>query len=164
MGYLSTTKNKIVLIPFPFDTLETTKVRPALCLTDPIGPHRHVVLAFISSRIPDSLLESDLVIDSKEKDFGGTGLRVSSTVRLHRLMTVATSLIRRELGVVSPALQKKVLSKLTKIFGLPSEKQTEEEPGDPDKKLPKDKHLETKVQENEGISEVPKKKTNQKDQ
>jgi mRNA interferase MazF len=150
MENLSTTKNKIVLIPFPFDTLEAAKVRPALCLTDPIGPHRHVILAFISSRIPDNLLESDLLIDSNEEDFGTTGLRVSSTLRLHRLMTVATSLIRRELGVLSPAAQKKVLSKLKKVFGLPSEEvQTGEGTKDPLKKLSKDEHPETKVQEKE---------------
>jgi len=119
MENLSTTKNKIVLIPFPFDTLETTKVRPAFCLTDPIGPHHHIILAFISSRIPDDLLDSDLVIDSNEEDFGVTGLRVSSVLRLHRLMTVSTSLIKRELGELSPVKQKKILSKLTRMFGMP---------------------------------------------
>jgi len=50
------TKGKVVLIPFPFDDLTATKVRPAVCLTDPIGFHRHVIVAFISSQIsPDSL-------------------------------------------------------------------------------------------------------------
>lgn len=150
MENLSKTKNKIVLIPFPFDTLETTKVRPALCLTEPIGPHRHVILAFITSRIPDNLLESDLVIDSNEEDFDLTGLRVSSTLRLHRLMTVATSLIRRELGTLSPAIQKKVISKLKKVFGLPlGDEQTKEGKKDPGKKLPEDEHPETNGQENE---------------
>ena len=42
-------RGKIVLVPFPFDGLSSAKVRPALCLTDPIGPHRHVVLAFITA-------------------------------------------------------------------------------------------------------------------
>jgi mRNA interferase MazF len=46
------TKGKVVLVPFPFDDLSATKVRPAICLTDPLGVHRHVVLAFITSRIP----------------------------------------------------------------------------------------------------------------
>ncbi len=49
------TRGKVVLVPFPFDDLSTTKVCPAVCLTNPIGPHRHVVLAFISSRIPNGL-------------------------------------------------------------------------------------------------------------
>lgn len=149
MESLSKTKNKIVLIPFPFDTLETTKVRPALCLTDPIGPHRHVILAFISSRIPDNLLESDLVIDSNEEDFSSTGLRVSSALRLHRLMTVTTSLIKRELGELSPAIQEKVLIKLKKIFGLTSEEQITEVAEGPETK---DGHEETKIQEDQGMT------------
>lgn len=31
------TKGKVVLVPFPFDDLSSTKVRPAVCLTNPIG-------------------------------------------------------------------------------------------------------------------------------
>ena len=55
-------KGKIVLVPFPFDDLSTTKVRPAVCLTDPVGPHCHVIIAFISSRTPTNLLETDLIL------------------------------------------------------------------------------------------------------
>ena len=29
------TKGKVVLVPFPFDDLSTSKVRPAVCLTNP---------------------------------------------------------------------------------------------------------------------------------
>ena len=55
-------KGKVVLVPFPFDDLSTTKVRPAVCLTDPVGPHCHVIIAFISSRTPTNLLETDLIL------------------------------------------------------------------------------------------------------
>ena len=112
------TRGKVVLMPFPFDDLSTTKVRPAVCLTDPIGPHRHVILAFISSRIPTDLLETDLLIDARHADFSTTGLRVSSTLRLHRLITVTTALIRRELGELSPRMQGEVGDKLRRLFGL----------------------------------------------
>ena len=112
------TRGKVVLVPFPFDDLSTTKARPAVCLTDPIGPYRHVILAFISSRTPTDLLETDLVLDTKLADFATTGLRMSSTLRLHRLMTVTTALIRRELGELSPRLQGEVAEKLRKLFGL----------------------------------------------
>lgn len=112
------TKGKVVLVPFPFDDLSTTKVRPALCLTQPVGIHRHIVLAFITSTIPVDLMETDLVIDSTHIDFEMTGLRVSSTLRLHRLMTVTTSLIERELGNISSGLQNKVDEKLRKLFEL----------------------------------------------
>jgi mRNA interferase MazF len=100
----STIKSKIVLVPFPFDDLSSAKRRPAVCLTDGIGPHKHVVVAFITSHIPDEQLDSDLVIDISNRDFSATGLRVSSTIRLHRMMTISTSLIRRELGELSSTL------------------------------------------------------------
>ena len=110
------TRGKVVLVPFPFDDLSTTKARPALCLTDPIGPHRHVVLAFITSRIQADLLDTDWVLDTSQADFASTGLRVSSTLRLHRLMTVTTSLIQRELGELTPGMQTEVANKLRTLF------------------------------------------------
>ena len=112
------TKGKVVLVPFPFDDLSGTKARPALCLTDPIGPHRHVVLAFITSRAQAELLDTDFVLDSAHPDFAATGLRVSSTLRLHRLMTATTLLIQRELGELSPATQTEVANRLRQLFGL----------------------------------------------
>ena len=112
------TKGKVVLVPFPFDDLSGAKARPAVCLTDPLGPHRHVILAFITSRTPTDLLDTDLVLDSSQADFAATGLRVSSTLRLHRMMTATTSLIQRELGALSPAMQTEAASKLRNLFGL----------------------------------------------
>ena len=111
-------RGKVVLVPFPFDDLSAAKVRPAVCLTDPVGPHRHVILAFITSRILADLMETDIVLDTSQPDFAITGLRVSSTLRLHRLMTASTSLILRELGELSPDIQAQVADKLCKLFGL----------------------------------------------
>ncbi|HEX8069995.1 MAG TPA: type II toxin-antitoxin system PemK/MazF family toxin [Pyrinomonadaceae bacterium] len=111
-------KGKVVLVPFPFDDLSAAKVRPVVCLTDPTGPHRHVVLAFITSRVPPDMLDTDLLIEAAHPDFGATGLRVSSTLRLHRLLTVTTMLLRRELGVLSPGLLADVDKRLRKLFAL----------------------------------------------
>jgi mRNA interferase MazF len=112
------TKGKVVLVPFPFDDLSAVKVRPAVCLTNPIGVHRHVVLAFVTSQVSAPLASSDLVLDTQEPDYSTTGLRVSSTLRLHRLMTVTTSIIQRELGELSPRMQAEVNAKLRDLFRL----------------------------------------------
>jgi mRNA interferase MazF len=109
-------RGKVVLVPFPFDDLSTSKVRPAVCLTDPVGPHRHVVLAFITSKVPADVLDSDLRLEPTHPDFPPTGLRGGCTLRLHRLMTVTTSVIRRELGEVSPALQTDIDDRLRELF------------------------------------------------
>ena len=111
-------KHKIVLVPFPFDDLTASKVRPAVCLTDEIKPHGHIVLAFITSRIAATASATDLVIDKSDADFAITGLKVSSTIRLHRLMTVAKSIIRRELGELSAAQRTEIDNRLRKLFNL----------------------------------------------
>lgn len=112
------TKGKVVLVPFPFDDLATTKARPVVCLTDAIGPHRHVVVAFISSQIPQNLLETDLLLETQHPHFAQTGLKTSSVLSLHRLMTSSTSVIRRELGQLPQGLQTTVEEKLRKLFGM----------------------------------------------
>lgn len=111
-------KNKVVLVPFPFDDLSLTKIRPAVCLTDMIGAHRHIILAFITSHVAARPLATDIVIDSGTSDFESTGLHVSSTLQLHRLVTVTDSLIQRELGVLPPRLQHEVTISLRKLFDL----------------------------------------------
>ena len=54
---------KVVLVPFPFDDLSGSKVRPAVCLTATVGTHRHVVLAFITSAVPPKLEPTDVLLD-----------------------------------------------------------------------------------------------------
>jgi len=110
-------KGKVVLVPFPFDDLTSEKVRPAVCLTEPIGPYGHIILAFISTQIPDHPLDSDL-INSRDSDFSMTGLRDTSSLRLHRLMTVTSSIIKRKLGRISTRMEKEVDLKLIKLFSL----------------------------------------------
>jgi len=111
-------KGKVVLVPFPFDDLSSTKLRPAVCLTEPIGHNQHIILAFITSQTPENPEQSDLVITPNDPDFANTGLRILSTIRLHRLMTVSTTIIQRELGQLSPRLLGIAETKLRILFGL----------------------------------------------
>ena len=111
-------KYKIVLVPFPFDDLTAKKVRPAVCLTDEIKPFDHIVLAFITSRVAASALPTNFVIDKSDADFAMTGLKVSSTIRLHRLMTVTKSIIQRELGDLSATQRAEIDNRLQKLFDL----------------------------------------------
>jgi mRNA interferase MazF len=67
------TRGKVVLVAFPFDDFTADKARPAVCLTHPIGVHRHVVLAFVTSRQPDDVLDTDIVVDPSAADFVQTG-------------------------------------------------------------------------------------------
>ena len=54
----------------------------------------------------------------KDSDFAQTGLKVSSTVRLHRLMTVSRKIIQRELGELSKNQQTEIENRLRKLFEI----------------------------------------------
>ena len=111
-------RKSIVLVSFPFDDFSATKVRPALCLTNRIGKMEHVVVAFISSKIPVELFESDLIIRLNSIEWEGTGLKSDSVVRLHKLTTLPTKVFRSKLGDINENLEKKVAKKLKKMFCL----------------------------------------------
>ena len=111
-------KDAIVLVPFPFDDFSALKVRPALCLTHEIGKYEHIIIALISSKIPDDLNESDLVIKINTDDWIGTGLTVDSIIRLHKLVTIPKSLIKRRLGTINSRVKSELANKIKQLFEI----------------------------------------------
>jgi len=110
-------KGKIVLVSFPFDDFSEEKIRPVLCLTEYIGPHKHILVAFITSKVKEESLDTDILINKKDdKEFKDTGLSVSSKIQLHRIITISSSAIKRELGSIDEDMQVKVATKLKSLF------------------------------------------------
>jgi mRNA interferase MazF len=110
------TRNKIVLVPFPFDDFSSAKVRPALCLTDEISEHKHVIVAFITSKILTDITDSDIIIKKGSENSTGTGLVVDSVIRLHKMVVIPAKLINRKLGEINQSIQFDVKSKIRKLF------------------------------------------------
>ena len=109
-------KYSIVLVPFPFDDFSSSKLRPALCLTSEIGIYQHIVIAFISSKIPENIIESDFVIEKNSSFWDGTGLQVDSVIRLHKIVTIPKYLIKRKLGIINESVINIVSNKLIQLF------------------------------------------------
>jgi mRNA interferase MazF len=109
-------KNSIVLVPFPFDDFSVSKVRPALCLTSEIGKFDHVIIAFITSKIPDDLVDSDIIIKKQSENFLGTGLTVDSVIRLHKIVTIPKNLIKRKLGSINESVEFEIKGKISQMF------------------------------------------------
>lgn len=109
-------KHSIMLVPFVFDDSEERKLRPVLCLTEPVGQHRHVIVAFISSQIPDDLLSTDIPLLEGENGFRTSGLKRSSVIRLHKLLTVRTLDMKKRLGHLAPELGDEIVTKLHALF------------------------------------------------
>jgi len=75
-------KGKIVLIPFPFTNLTAAKLRPALVLFE---GERDIVVAFISSKVPDKPALTNVVVDESHPEFVLTGLKMSAVVNYPQL-------------------------------------------------------------------------------
>jgi hypothetical protein len=64
--------DEIYLANFPFGGSAGMKLRPVLLLTGPIGEVPEVLVAYISSVIPSTLLPSDVVLDPATGDHAST--------------------------------------------------------------------------------------------
>ncbi|KKM82199.1 hypothetical protein LCGC14_1322000 [marine sediment metagenome] len=108
-------KGKIILLPFPFTDLTSTKRRPALVLLE--RPH-DVVVAFISSKITKSKELYQILIDKSDTDFPTTGLKISSSIYLDKIATINKNLITGELCQITKALKRKINKRIKKIYHL----------------------------------------------
>ena len=107
-------KGKIVLIPFPFTDLTSTKLRPALVLHE---GEKDVVVAFISSRITKAK-QFDVLINDAHPEFKTTGLKLPSTVKIDKIATISKELILGEIGEIGPKLKKEINDKISKTLLL----------------------------------------------
>jgi mRNA interferase MazF len=90
-------KDDIVLVPFPFTDLSQSKLRPAVVLyTEPTN--NDVTLCFITSQGIGTLFAGEFLLDIADPEFSSTGLKISSKVRVTRIMTIERKLISRRLG------------------------------------------------------------------
>lgn len=104
-------KGDIVLAQFPFTDLSQTKLRPALVLYGNV-PLNEITLCFISSQNINDVSSQELAILISDEEFTQTGLRVSSKVRVTRIVTLQRQLILRHLG----KLGNQQMIKLNKIM------------------------------------------------
>ncbi len=108
----------IVLIPFPFTDLTSTKLRPALIIsrTDPKG--EDIVVVFITSRNFSHQGRTHFALTMDNTHFAKTGLKTDSIFRCDKIATLSKKLILGELGALHPSLLKKVEIKLNASFGF----------------------------------------------
>jgi mRNA interferase MazF len=110
-------KFKIVLIDFPFDDFSETKLRPALCLTNPISEHNQIVLALITSNLQNANEITDGLLKD-QVDFQATGLKVSSVIKIHRLLTTTDKIIRKIIGDLPESYYSEIYEKIKRLFGI----------------------------------------------
>ena len=109
---------QIVKCLFPFaDDFDKGKPRPSLIISDSFGKYNHTILAYITTDLEDRL-NTDIFIDADKPYFTKTGLRSSSVIKLHRLITITPSQIGEVIGSLPDELILKLKKKLMKVFHL----------------------------------------------
>ena len=103
-------KGDVVVVPFPFSDLSSSKKRPALVITQLSG--EDVILCQITTPIrPDgysiSLLDTDFISGS---------IKYDSTIRPNRLFTADSKTINYCAGKLSSSKIKEVVDKIIEII------------------------------------------------
>lgn len=111
-------KYNIVLVNFPFDDFSGTKLRPVLCLTNYISRFNHIFFAAITSNLSNAMEDTDIVIEINNET-AGTGLKVASVIKTHRLLTASENIIQKSIGKLPHNYCLQVENNLKKIFSLP---------------------------------------------
>jgi len=74
----------VILIPFPFADFKTTKVRPAVVITETADRYKDLVISAISSVVPDSLNKNEILVNPSKTN----NLRVQSVIKVDRIVTL----------------------------------------------------------------------------
>jgi mRNA interferase MazF len=110
-------KGKIVLTQFPFTDLSATKRRPAVVVS-PESEEDDVIVAFISSKIKDTILPSEYLLSVDHPDFEKTGLKVISLIKLSKLATLEKKILVGEIGECSARIMDELNARLKLALGL----------------------------------------------
>ena len=110
-------RGDVVLVRFPFTDLAGTKLRPAVVVS-PGGIGQDVILAAVSSAIPKAVLPTDPLVEDTAPEFPRSGLRRTSIIRLHKLVTLEQRLVVRRLGRIGDNLQGEVDKRLRLSLGV----------------------------------------------
>ena len=114
----TTTYNRgdVVLVPFPFTDLSSSKHRPALIVSpDALNSARDdVVVLAITSQIPPQLTADEFMIPTA--DLRSTGLPKPSLLKLSKIVTLHQRLVVKQIGSLPVSTTTSVLERLRQIF------------------------------------------------
>ena len=92
---------QVIVFRFPQTDLEEGKLRPALLLGKLPGEYDDWLICMISSQTRQYISGFDEIIQEGDVDFGDSGLKVTSVIRVGRLAVVSGEILIGALGQVS---------------------------------------------------------------
>jgi mRNA interferase MazF len=115
-------RGDVVLIDHPFSDASGSKVRPAVVVQNDVRNARlsEIIVVLITSNIRHVTTDpTQLLIDIGTTDGKASGLNVTSAVKCGKLFTVHEDLVRRRIGLFSPAIMQRVNDCLKTALELP---------------------------------------------
>ncbi len=106
-------KYKIVLTPFPFTDLSSTKVRPAVIVSNKLAGD-DVVIVFISSGVSRNRDKYSIIIKKDDSN----NLKLDSLIKISKIATVDKKIILGEIGELKKSYQAEIDRKLKELFAL----------------------------------------------
>ncbi|HRJ31482.1 MAG TPA: type II toxin-antitoxin system PemK/MazF family toxin [Cyclobacteriaceae bacterium] len=103
-------KGDIVVVPFPFSDLSSSKRRPALVIVN--LPGEDIILCQVTSQ----LTKDEFSISLLDSDFDFGGLKQQSNIRPNRIFTASKSIIRYRAGSVKPRKLSEVRNKIVSLL------------------------------------------------
>lgn len=92
---------QVVVFRFPQTDLEEGKLRPALLLGKLPGNYDDWLICMISSQTHQFIEGFDEIVKESDADFGESGLKVTSVIRVGRLAVVSGEILLGAIGQVS---------------------------------------------------------------
>ncbi|MCF8344875.1 MAG: type II toxin-antitoxin system PemK/MazF family toxin [Bacteroidales bacterium] len=111
-------RGTIVLTRFPFTDLKSAKRRPAAIISKENPEKEDVIVAFITTSIPATLSNTDLLFDKTRNDFRKSGLKKVSLIKLDKIARLNTRIFTGELGSGSNQTLEEINEKLKMVFDL----------------------------------------------
>lgn len=81
-------EGQVVLFKFPQTDQIPGKLRPALVIREIPGPYGDWLICIISSQLSQQIPKFDETIREEDADYGRSGLKTSSVIRISRLAVV----------------------------------------------------------------------------
>jgi len=106
----------VVLIRLPQATGGPPKLRPALVLALLPGPFQNVLICGISTQLEDLEPDWDEFMGPQEADFGASGLRRPSAIRLSYLYAADARELSGAIGRVDPQRLKRLRARLAGLL------------------------------------------------
>ena len=113
---ISYKRGDVVLIPFPFTDLTSSKRRPALIISSEKfnSTHEDVVVLGITSQIPARLDEDEFQLPAEALLLGG--LPKASLIKLSKVVTLHQHLIVKRLGSIPNSVLEEVRARFSSQF------------------------------------------------